>query len=152
LWAQIFFLRFSSQRLIISELWLLSIPTFLMHKSLLVLLQFYIILVSRTISTLLPNYTASHPDRCFHSYDVTSDLTQSTAGDNFIFLQAQSHFSHSQQDPTSSSIPSSEGISKGTPWIDLSVTFISVLAINTRLRFALFKEMALWRYKRGAGG
>ena len=34
LWDQIFFFRFSSQRLIISELWLLSIPMFLRHRSL----------------------------------------------------------------------------------------------------------------------
>ena len=35
-----------AQRLIVSELWLLSIPMFLRHKSLLVLLQFYKILIS----------------------------------------------------------------------------------------------------------
>jgi len=46
LWAQIFFLKFSSQRLIISELRFLSIPMFFRHRSLLVLLQFCIILIS----------------------------------------------------------------------------------------------------------
>jgi len=46
LWAQIFFLKFSSQRLIVSEIRFLSTPMFLRHRSLLVLLQFRIILIS----------------------------------------------------------------------------------------------------------
>jgi len=84
---------------------------------------------------------------------VTSDLSYSPAGDNFIhaFLQAESRFSHSQHN-VMPFIPSSKGISKGTSWIDLPTTFISVFAIKTRLQPTLFNEMALWRYKRGANG
>jgi hypothetical protein len=93
------------------------------------------------------------PADVFTVTGVTSDLTQSTTGDNFIFLQAESHFSHSQQNPRVFFYPFIlRNITKGTPWIDLPATFISVVAIKTRLQFALFKEMALRRYKRGAGG
>jgi len=38
-----FFLEFTSQRLIVSELWFVSAPMLLTHRSLLVLLQFCII-------------------------------------------------------------------------------------------------------------
>jgi hypothetical protein len=69
-----------------------------------------------------------------------------------LYFSRQNHISLIHRKIPRLFYPSSEGISKGTSRIDLPATFISVFAIKTRLQFALFNEMTLWRYKRGAGG